>query len=278
MLFGGMQKLTLLDYPEKTACTLFTIGCDFCCPFCQNSALINPDGELMDGESMQIKKPSPTGERTTQSVMHYISDTEVLDFLKTRKGLLDGVCISGGEPLLHDDLESFIDEVKSMDYLIKIDTNGSNPEKLKKLIASQKIDFVSMDIKNTPEKYAHTIGFSEYDIYNVEESINILLSRTIPFEFRTTVVREFHTEEDLLSIARWILSLSSAQPPTSTPTRGTQKPQTQPPPTTIQYFLQKFIDSDGVKQKGLHSYSDAEMKQVLSDFTKILPFADIRGV
>jgi len=240
MVFGGIQKLTLLDYPEKTACTLFTIGCDFNCPFCQNSALIDPNG----AQALQIEKT-------------LITSSEVLEFLETRRGLLDGVCISGGEPLLHNELESFIDAVKSMDYLIKIDTNGSDPVKLKKLISSQKIDFVSMDIKNTPEKYAQTIGLSKYDITKIEESINLLITSMIPYEFRTTVVREFHTGDDLLSIARWILSLSDLD---------------------IKYFLQKFIDSEGVKQKGLHCYSDAEMKQFLSDFTKILPFAETRGV
>ena len=229
--------MTLLDYPGFTACTVFVSGCDFACPFCQNASLIE--------HKRTVPLCSP------------------LDFLKTRQGLLDGVCISGGEPLLQDGLESFIDKVKELGFLVKIDTNGSNPQKLKKLIESGKIDYVAMDIKNSPEKYAQTIGLPNYDITRIEESINLLLTgtqseakpgtSTIPFEFRTTVVKEFHTEEDLLSIARWI---SGAK----------------------MYFLQKFVDSDDVKQKGLHSYSDKEMQQLLNAVKTLFPTAELRGM
>ena len=228
MVFAGIQKLTLLDYPDKTACTVFTFGCDFCCPFCQNSALISKSGAEM------------------------IPESEVLEFLKSRQGLLDGVCISGGEPLLHDELEDFIDDVKSLGFLVKLDTNGSNPEKLEKLLKAGKIDFVSMDIKNTPVKYAQTIGLPAFDVSVIEKSVNILRSGTVPYEFRTTVVCEFHTGDDLLSIAQWIF--------------GAEK-----------YCLQRFIDSDGVLQKGLHGYSDPEMQNLLVNVKKILPFAGLRG-
>ena len=229
MVFGGFQKLTLLDYPEKTACTLFTAGCNFSCPFCQNASLINPNGS-----------------NQTQSI------PEILKFLKTREGLLDGVCISGGEPLIQDGLSAFIDEVKALGFLVKLDTNGSFPGKLEKLIASGKIDYIAMDIKNTPEKYAETIGLPVYDITPVKDSITMLLAGKVSYEFRTTVIYEFHTADDLISIASWI--------------SGAGK-----------YVLQQFADSEGVKQSGLHSYSAEEIQQLLLGIKEILPNTELRG-
>ena len=232
MVFGGIQKVTLLDYPGKTACTVFTIGCDFACPFCQNASLIN------------VNK---------KNEIQTLKEDDVLNFLKTRSGLLDGVCISGGEPLLQEGLELFIDKVKELGFLVKIDTNGSNTEKLLALIESGNIDYVAMDIKNSPEKYAQTIGLPWYDITLIDESISILLSDKVPYEFRTTVVKEFHTPEDLNLIAQWI--------------SGADK-----------YYLQMFIDSDNVKQKGFNSYSGAEMKQFVREIKKVLPSTELRGV
>ena len=230
MVFGGIRKLTLLDYPDRTACTLFTIGCNFACPFCQNTSLIRPTGD----------------EQT-------ISASEVLDFLKTRQGLLDGVCISGGEPLIHENLDDFIDKVKALGFYVKLDTNGSYPKRLKELAESSRLDYVAMDIKNTPEKYPQTIGLPDYDVSPIEESIAFLCSGTIPYEFRTTVVRSFHTQDDLLTIARWI--------------SGTDK-----------YFLQGFIDSGEILQSGLTAYSKAEMQSLLESVKKELPVAELRGV
>ena len=229
MEFGGIQKVTLLDYPDKTACTLFTNGCNFNCPYCQNSSLIDP-----------------AGSEQTQST------SEVISFLKTRQGLLDGICISGGEPLMQNDLDTFIEEVKELGFLVKLDTNGSYPKKLEKLIKSGAIDYIALDIKNTPEKYALTIGMPEYDVVQVEESMDLLRSGTIPYEFRTTVVREFHTGDDLLSIAKWI---SEAE----------------------KYFLQNFENIDGVLQGGLHSFSAAEMQKFVEKVRTILPAAELRG-
>ena len=230
MIFGGIQELTLLDYPDKTACTVFAAGCNFDCPFCQNSSLI-----------------SPAGKNKTKS------ESEILTFLETRKGLLDGVCISGGEPMIQGDLEAFIDKVKALGFLVKLDTNGSCPGKLEKLMKSGAIDYVAMDIKNTPEKYAQTTGKPGYDVSPVKESVELLLSGDVPYEFRTTVVREFHTEGDLLSVASWVCGAGK-------------------------YYLQKFINSDGVSQSGLSSYSDEEMRQLLSSILKIMPGAALRGV
>ena len=236
MIFGGIQKLTILDYPDKTACTLFTSGCNFRCPFCQNSSLLNP-----------VTNEERTGNRYT------INAVEVLDFLKTRKGLLDGVCISGGEPLMHDKLYIFLNEVKSLGFLVKIDTNGGYPKNLKKLISSGVIDYVALDIKNSPEKYAETIGLPEYDIAPVEESITLLYSSTLKYEFRTTVVREFHTGDDLITVAKWL-------------------------PKKAKYILQGFSDSNEVLQHGLHAYSDDEMRKFLQRVLDIQPEAELRGI
>ena len=229
MIFGGIQKLSLLDYPDRTACTLFTVGCNFYCPFCQNSSLAKPTAKM----------------QTT-------SASEVLDFLKKRQGLLDGICISGGEPLMHDELGLFIKDVKALGFLVKIDTNGSFPDCLKNLVKSGDIDYVAMDVKNTLEKYPLTIGLPEYDTAPIEDSVAFLLSGKVPYEFRTTVVREFHTLDDLLSIARWI--------------SGTEK-----------YFIQGFVDSAGVAQCGLNGYSNVEINEFLHTIRTILPIAQLRG-
>jgi len=236
MVFGGIQKVTLLDYPEKTACTLFTTGCNFRCHYCQNSSLI---------ETNIAEKPDAENQAGSIS--------EILEYLKTRQGLLDGVCISGGEPLLHDDLQDFIGDVKEMGFLIKLDTNGSIPNELKELMSSGMIDYVAMDIKNTPEKYALTVGLPDFDISSVEESVDILMSSPISYEFRTTVVREFHNADDLISIARWI--------------SGAEK-----------YYLQGFINSTEVLKSGLHGYSNEEMHRFLDKVKELLPAAELRGI
>ncbi|MDR2610682.1 MAG: anaerobic ribonucleoside-triphosphate reductase activating protein [Clostridiales Family XIII bacterium] len=230
MIFGGIRKLTLIDYPGKTACTLFTPGCNFRCPFCHNASLVCGDGEGRTIDAM-----------------------EVLGFLETRQGLLDGVVISGGEPLLHRELGAFIGEVKALGYPVKLDTNGSYPDELKALVRSGAVDYVAMDIKNAPENYARTIGAPDYDLAPVEESRAFLLSGAVPFEFRTTVVREFHSAEDLVALARWISPAEN-------------------------YYLQGFIDSGEVLQSGLHGYTAAEMRQFLDKIHLILPTAELRGI
>ena len=229
MIFGGIQKLSLLDYPNRTACTFFTVGCNFYCPFCQNSSLAHPVGR-----------------------MQTISVSEILSFLQKRQGLLDGICISGGEPLMHDELDIFIKDVKALGFLVKIDTNGSLPDSLKNLVKSGDIDYVAMDVKNALEKYPLTIGLPEYDTTPIEESVAFLLSSKVPYEFRTTVVRELHTEVDLLSIARWI--------------SGAEK-----------YFIQGFVDSARVPQHGLNGYSNVEINEFLHTIRTILPTAELRG-
>ncbi len=230
MNFGGIQKLSLLDYPDRTCCTLFTLGCNFRCPFCHNSSIIQ--GNHFESE---------------------ISHSEVISFLKKRRGLLDGVCISGGEPLLQDDLEDFIREIKLLGYSVKLDTNGSFPKKLKHLIENKLVDYVAMDIKNSPDRYGETIGIKDYNLEPIKESVALLLSNVVQYEFRTTVVREFHTSEDILSIAHWI--------------KGTKR-----------YYLQSFVDSGDVLESGLSSYSKEEMQHFQDLVRPLIPSVELRGV
>ena len=181
MQIHGLNKTTLLDYPEHVAATVFTGGCNFCCPFCHN------------GDLVLHAKEYPT-----------ISEEEVLTFLQKRKNILSGVCITGGEPTLQPDLPEFIGKMKDMGYLVKLDTNGYRPEVLRKLLEANLLDYVAMDIKNSKEKYDTTVGKGNLDIKRIEDSVSILLEGRISYEFRTTVVRELHTSEDFEAIGSWI--------------------------------------------------------------------------
>ncbi len=230
MQFSGFQKLTLLDYPEKTACTLFTAGCNFRCPFCHNAALV-----------------------THIDNSNYFTEEYVLDYLKKRKGILDGVCITGGEPLMHKDLPEFIKKVKELGYLVKLDTNGSYPERLERLIDSGLIDYVAMDIKNSKEKYPLTAECSNDDLHNVEKSVEILKQGKIDYEFRTTVVKEYHEVDDIKKIAEWI--------------KGAPK-----------YFLQNFIDSGDIIKNNLSAHSRETLDLMRSAAQDIIPKIEIRGI
>ena len=174
------QKLTLLDYPSKTAATVFTHGCNFRCPFCHNASLVERPAEAE------------------------IDETEFFAFLEKRKGLLDGVCITGGEPLLQPDIADFIAEIKRMGFLVKLDTNGSFPDKLEALLTSGNVDYVAMDIKNSPEKYGETVGLATPPLDKIRASVELLKNGAIDYEFRTTAVKEFHTESDFLAIGKWL--------------------------------------------------------------------------
>ncbi len=229
---GGLMRMSLLDYPGEVACTVFMSGCNFKCPYCHNRDLvfIPENYEFMDPE-------------------------EVLSFLVRRKSLLDAVCISGGEALLQKNLISLIRRIRELGYLIKLDTNGYYPDRLKEICESGLIDYVAMDVKNTPEKYAAAVGMNEssFDIEPIMRSMEYLKNGTIPFEFRTTVVREFHTGEDLEKIAEWIGSCEH-------------------------YYLQKFEDSGNMIQSGFSAYEDEEMKELLARVQKYLPSAQLRGM
>jgi len=181
MIIGGFQKVTLIDYPGKIAATVFTVGCNFLCPYCHNS-------ELVDG------KKSKDQPRTDQ--------LDILKFLATRQGLLEGVCITGGEPTLQPDLPAFIKEIKDLGFLVKLDTNGSNPQMLEKLLNEGLIDFVAMDIKAPLEKYKKVVG-DNINLEDIQRSVD--LTRQAPdYEFRTTVLPALHTRKDILSIGRWL--------------------------------------------------------------------------
>lgn len=210
MEFIGLQKVSLVDFDNKVCCTLFTGGCNFRCPFCHNSELV-----LM-------------GEATRPYTME-----EILSYLNTRKGLLDAVCITGGEPTLMKDLKDKIIKIKELGFLIKLDTNGTNPDVLIDLVESKLVDYVAMDIKNDPKHYAETCGLKELDLTNISKSIKYLLENHVDYEFRTTLVKEFHTVDNIKAIAPY---LSGAK----------------------RYFLQHFVDNNHCLKNGLHDVSQDE--------------------
>lgn len=228
MLISGLQKLTLLDYPDKVACTVFTGGCNFRCPFCHNASLVIREYPEM-----------------AQDV--------VLDFLKKRAGLLDGVCITGGEPLIYDDVGDFAAKVKDMGYLVKLDTNGSFPERLESIIKRGVLDHVAMDIKNSPEKYGVTIGVPGYDIANVRKSVDIIRSSGLDYTFRTTLVKPLHTQEDVHAIGRWI--------------EGAKK-----------YNLQTFVDSGDLIGEGFEAFTLEESQQMLDIARQYVPNCELKGI
>ena len=229
MKIHGFLKTTLLDYPGKVACTIFTAGCNLRCPFCHNAFLV-----------------------TQTDKNEEISKSEILEFLKKRKGILDGVCISGGEPLLNDDIFDFIREIKEIGLCVKLDTNGTFPQKLKKAVNEKIVDYVAMDIKNTIEKYPQTVGIDTFDISPINESIDFLLLNNVDYEFRTTVVREFHTIEDIENIAKRI--------------SGAKK-----------YFLQVFIDSGNLIGRNLHACSSEEMNKFKEIAQQYIVDVSVRG-
>ena len=232
MFIAGMQKLTLLDFPGVVACTLFTAGCNFRCPWCHNAGLVLPD-EMSD---------------------RVLESEEVLSFLEKRKGVLDGVCVTGGEPLLQAELPDFLRRVKGLGYRVKLDTNGSFPERLEALVRENLVDRVAMDIKNGPSRYAETAGRKDLDLSAVTASKDFLLSDPVDYEFRTTVVRGLHTEESLLEAADWIAGAK-------------------------QWFLQQFKDSGNlIHGEGLSAYTDGEMRALLETVQKKFPAAQLRGI
>ena len=230
MKISGFQKMTLLDYPGKVSCTLFTAGCNFRCPFCHNASLVTH----------------------INNDINY-SEEEILEYLARRRGLLDGVCITGGEPLLQSDIAEFISKIKALGYSVKLDTNGSFPERLIRLVNDGLIDYVAMDIKNSKEKYKDTVGVENLDLAQIEKSVDFLLGSEIDFEFRTTVVKEFHTAEDIKAIGEWI--------------KGAPR-----------YFLQNFVDSGDLIKQNLSCVSNDDlynMQQIVQDF---VVNTEIRGI
>ena len=228
MRFGGLQKLSLLDFPGKMSCIVFTAGCNFRCPYCHNASLVKSKGEDMD-------------------------ESEILSFLKKRTGILAGVVISGGEPLLHDGIADFCRKVKALGYAVKLDTNGTSPDRLKALVEEGLVDYVAMDIKNSPEKYAYTVGVESIDLSKVKESVEFLLKGTVPYEFRTTVVGPYFEVEDFEKIGKWISGAES-------------------------YALQRFKDSgDLLDDSEVGEYTEDNMQLFLCTVKKWVPTSTVRG-
>ncbi|MCC8066641.1 MAG: anaerobic ribonucleoside-triphosphate reductase activating protein, partial [Clostridiales bacterium] len=218
----------LLDYPEKVACTVFLGGCDFRCPFCHNSELI---GEIPDT----------------------IEEAEFFSFLKKRHGLLDGGAVTGGEPLLRRDLPDFLAKIKELGYLIKLDTNGNHPDALQAILEDTLADYVAMDIKNSPERYGETIGTPDFNISDISRSISLLLNGSVTYEFRTTVVAEFHDNTSFPAIGQWI--------------QGAER-----------YYLQCFTDRDTVLQPGLHAPSETDLRRYAELVKPYVQKVQLRGV
>ena len=229
MKIAGMQKLTLLDFPGKTACTIFTPGCNLRCPFCHNAALvthIDPNSTL--------------------------STAEVLSFLKKRQGLLEGVCITGGEPLLQADILPFMEEIKALGYALKLDTNGTNPALLKTILDAGVVDYVAMDIKSSPERYALVSGVP-VEMDAIRTSVSLLIGGTTPYEFRTTVVKGLHIVDDFAAIGEFIRGASH-------------------------YYIQNFVDSGDLIQPGFTAFSREELENFQEIVAPFVQKVSLRGM
>ena len=226
----GLQKMTVLDFPGRVACIVFTFGCNFRCPFCHNASLVTGEGESD------------------------VTEEEFFSFLKKRQGLLDGVCVTGGEPLLQSDIEEFLSRIKELGYQVKLDTNGMFPEKLKKVVKAGLVDYVAMDIKNSPGYYAVTVGKEEIDFEKIKESVDFLINEAeIEYEFRTTVVAEFHTESAFDDIGELI--------------RGAKN-----------YYLQSFVDSGDLIGNNLNALPKNIMQKMADRVSGYVGNVSLRGV
>ena len=227
MRIGGLAKMTLLDFPGRLACTVFTEGCNLRCPFCHNATLVSGGGEGLSVDAL-------------------------LSFLKKRQGMLEGVCLTGGEPLCQEGLADLIRAIRALGYAVKLDTNGTNPRALSALIGEGLLDYVAMDIKNSREKYAETIGLPTVPP-GIFESAALLLEGRVPYEFRTTVVEELHEPADFAAIGEWI--------------RGADR-----------YFLQMFRDSGDILGEGMSAPHPEKMRACLAAVLPYIPTAELRGV
>lgn len=226
MIIRAVQKLSVVDYPGLLCATVFTPGCNLRCPFCHNGTLVLDD------------EPN-------------VSEQVVFDFLGTRKNKLDAVCLSGGEPLLQKGVEDFLRKVKDMGFKTKLDTNGTKPQYLKELLESGVVDYVAMDIKNSPAKYAETVGVKAFSLKPVYESINIIKSSGVDYEFRTTVTKTFHDEKSLVEASHMIEDAAV-------------------------WYLQTYRESENVIDKSVEGYSEEEMKCLCENLRKAVPFVRLR--
>ncbi len=229
MLIEGLQKLTLLDYPNHVACTVFTHGCNLRCPFCHNAGLV-------------IRKPE-----------NNVSEEELREFFFKRKGILDGVCITGGEPLLQKDIKEFIKFIRSFGLKVKLDTNGAYPDLLGQLLAEGLVDYVAMDIKSSPKGYAEATGIEDIDFAPFKRSIELLINSGADCEFRTTAVKGLHTEKDFRDIAELIAGAKH-------------------------YYIQQFTDSGDTIQGGFEPFTKEESEALLALVREKVPNAQLRGI
>ena len=228
MIIHGLQKMTLVDYPGKVAAILFTGSCNFRCPFCQNASLVlHPDSE-----------PA-------------ISDEEVFSYLRKRRGMLGGVVITGGEPTIHPDLLDYIARIKDLGYAVKLDTNGYRPDVLRKAVDGGYADYVAMDVKNSLSRYAETAGVPHLFTSLIEESISFLLEGHVPYEFRTTVVKELHSDECFEEIGK---ICSGA----------------------LSYFLQTYSDRGDIINPVFTSTSSEDMERYIKILRKTIENVSLR--
>ncbi|MBO4495783.1 MAG: anaerobic ribonucleoside-triphosphate reductase activating protein [Clostridiales bacterium] len=229
MKIHGLLKMTLLDFPGKVACTVFLGGCDFRCPFCHNWELLDPEAPAV------------------------MDETELLRFLDTRQGLLDGVVFTGGEPLLRRDLPELIRTIKEKGFKVKLDTNGNHPDRLIELVEAGLVDYVAMDIKNCQERYGETIGIPDFNVSKINQSVEYLLKGKVGYEFRTTVVEQFHDEASMEKIGKWI--------------HGADR-----------YYLQGFVDRETVPVRGLKACSKEQMEAFLNIVSPCVKESALRGI
>lgn len=229
MKIAGLEKMSLVDYDGCVCATVFTAGCNFRCAFCHNSPLV------IDAEKLPL-----------------IPEQEILSYLQKRTGLLDAVCVSGGEPTLQNDLATFLEKVKSLGYKVKLDTNGTNPTTVKELYKKGLVDYFAMDIKNDRNSYAKIIGFDKYDVSKISETVEFFLSGDAPYEFRTTLIKEYHSEQNIVEIGKWI--------------KGANK-----------YFLQKFKDSENCIKSHLSAVDNNTILKFKDILTEYIPSTHLRG-
>ncbi len=232
-MIAGLQKMTLLDFPGKVACTVFLAGCNYRCPFCHNA-------ELFGGKPEEV-----------------MSTEQFLSFLQKRVGLLEGVCVSGGEPTGDPELESFLRQIKALGFAVKLDTNGSRPQVLRRLLEEKLLDYVAVDAKNSPEKYADTVGCG-CDVAAVEESLRLLIDGDTPYELRTTLVAQLHDGASIESMGKWLAGLVPGKKP-------------------AQLYLQSFVDRDTVAYSGLCAPTENDVLRYKDILTSYIGKVTIRN-
>lgn len=233
MKIVGIQKLTLLDYPGKVACTVFLNGCNFRCPYCHNAELLGDGDEVMTVAGL-------------------------LAFLRKRQGILEGVCITGGEPTLHPELPALLGEVRALGYAVKLDTNGYRPEILEAVLDQGLVDYVAMDLKNGPEGYAETVGLAQVELAKIRQSIRLLMDSPVDFELRTTVANPLHSGETITSMADWLLETTNGKP-------------------IPRLFVQPFVDRDTVPVGGFSAPTGAELEQFCRILGPCAERVELRG-